>query len=162
MLDLVPWPAIEPGTPCIGSLESQPLDHQGSSYEPDLKQVQVEYPTDPKESWLNSPSLGALAFQEKQNHHQHIIDPMQYSRSWLPAVSASGCLPLPGSFSPHSCFPRSTLRFLSLVKYTDYLNVSDIRGHLIQSLYFTDEEITVREIKWPPAEGLDIELWSSH
>ena len=42
---------------------------------------------------------------------------------------------------------RSTLRFLSLVKYTDYLNVSDIRGHLIQSLYFTDEEITVREIK---------------
>ena len=106
MLDLVPWPAIEPGTPCIGSLESQPLAHQGSSYEPDLKQVQVEYPKDPKESWLNSSSLGAHAFQEKQNHHQHIIDPMQYSRSRLPAVSASGCLPLPGSFSPHSCFPR--------------------------------------------------------
>ena len=28
--DLVPWPGIEPWTPCIGNTESQPLDHQGS------------------------------------------------------------------------------------------------------------------------------------
>ena len=30
MWDLVPWPGIEPRAPCIGSVESSPLDHQGS------------------------------------------------------------------------------------------------------------------------------------
>ena len=30
MWDLVPRPGIEPGPPCIGSVESYPLDHQGS------------------------------------------------------------------------------------------------------------------------------------
>ena len=28
--DLVPWPVIQPGVPCLGSTESWPLDHQGS------------------------------------------------------------------------------------------------------------------------------------
>ena len=30
MGDLLPWPGIEPRAPCIGSMEPQPLDHQGS------------------------------------------------------------------------------------------------------------------------------------
>ena len=29
--DLVPQPEVELQTPCIGSMESQPLDHQGSA-----------------------------------------------------------------------------------------------------------------------------------
>ena len=29
---LVPWPGIKPLTPCVGSMESQPLDHQGSPW----------------------------------------------------------------------------------------------------------------------------------
>ena len=32
MRGLVPRPGIEPGAPCIGSVESYPLDHQGSSW----------------------------------------------------------------------------------------------------------------------------------
>ena len=31
MWDLVPWPGIKPGAPCIGSSEPQPRDHQGRS-----------------------------------------------------------------------------------------------------------------------------------
>ena len=32
MWNVVPWPGIEDGSPCIGSMESQPLDHQGDPY----------------------------------------------------------------------------------------------------------------------------------
>ena len=36
MWNLVPWPGIEPQAPCIGSMETSPLDHQGSPYRMDF------------------------------------------------------------------------------------------------------------------------------
>ena len=40
MWDLVPWPAIEPGAPCIENAEPQPLDHQES---PNMSKVLKTY-----------------------------------------------------------------------------------------------------------------------
>jgi len=43
MWDLVPWSGMESWTPCIGSMESLPLDHQGS----------LERNSFPRSTWLS-------------------------------------------------------------------------------------------------------------
>ena len=39
MWDLVPWPGIEPRPPCIGTVKSEPLNHQGSPTTPFLSKT---------------------------------------------------------------------------------------------------------------------------
>ena len=117
MWDLFPWPGVDPWDPCTGSVEPQPLDHQGSPASTDLNSKTKQQPCSGEFWWGPTPGMrrhcsvqfsrSAVSNSLRPHESQHARPPCP---SPSPGVYSNSC---PLSWWCHPAISSSVIPFSS-------------------------------------------------